>query len=98
MSLLRHDHPLAATLTGIVDRVRTRRGIAPLGDDERVDGKVALVTGAASGLGFATAVDLARRGARVLMADCRDLPDAHRRAAALAGQAGGDRFEPVLVD
>ncbi len=99
MSFLRHDHPLAATLTGH----RRSRAHAPWDRAARrrrarLDGKVALVTGAASGLGFATAVDLARRGARVLMADCRDLPDAHRRAAALAGQAGGDRFEPVLVD
>jgi NAD(P)-dependent dehydrogenase (short-subunit alcohol dehydrogenase family) len=95
MSFLRHDHPLAATVAGILDRVRTPRGVDPLGADERCDGKLALVTGASSGLGFATAVHLARRGARVLMADCRDLPEAHRRAVTLAGV---DRFEPLPVD
>ena len=35
----------------------------------RLDGKVALVTGAATGLGAATAVALARSGADVVLAD-----------------------------
>jgi NAD(P)-dependent dehydrogenase (short-subunit alcohol dehydrogenase family) len=95
MHPLRRDHPLAATLAGVLDRVRVRRGVDRLRDDERLDGALALVTGASSGLGFATSVDLARRGARVLMVDCRDLPDAHRRAVALAGV---DRFEAFAVD
>jgi NAD(P)-dependent dehydrogenase (short-subunit alcohol dehydrogenase family) len=90
MPLFSHDSPLAATLMGIADRARMRRTLARLGDDERLDGKVALVTGAASGLGFATAVDLARRGARVLMADRRDLPGALRRAERRAGVARFD--------
>lgn len=92
---LRHDHPLAATLLGALDRVRVRRGLAPLGPQHRADGKVALVTGAASGLGFATSVDLARRGARVLMADCRDLDLARSRALALCP---GGSFETLAVD
>jgi NAD(P)-dependent dehydrogenase (short-subunit alcohol dehydrogenase family) len=95
MPTLRHDHPLSATLLGLVDRVRVRRTLAPLGDDERLDGKVALVTGASSGLGFATSVDLARRGARVLMLDRRDTEGARRRAEALAP---GAAFEPLAVD
>jgi len=73
-----------------------RRELAPLAADERLDGKVALVTGGASGLGFATSVDLARRGARVLLADCRDLEAAHRRALSLGVAA--DRIEPLHVD
>jgi NAD(P)-dependent dehydrogenase (short-subunit alcohol dehydrogenase family) len=38
----------------------------------RVDGKVAIVTGAASGIGRATALALAREGARVALADIDD--------------------------
>jgi NAD(P)-dependent dehydrogenase (short-subunit alcohol dehydrogenase family) len=38
----------------------------------RVDGKVAIVTGAASGIGRATALALAREGARVALADVDD--------------------------
>ncbi|MCC6296794.1 MAG: SDR family NAD(P)-dependent oxidoreductase, partial [Pseudomonadales bacterium] len=38
----------------------------------RVAGKVALVTGAASGLGRATALRLAEEGARVMVTDWED--------------------------
>lgn len=39
--------------------------------DIRADGKVIIVTGSNTGIGKATTLDLARRGARVYMA-CRD--------------------------
>ena len=96
MTWLNDNHPLAAVLTGVLDRFRVRRQLPGLGPDERLDGKLALVTGGASGLGFATSVDLARRGAQVLLADCRDLERAHRRAVSL-GVAPG-RIEPLHVD
>lgn len=38
----------------------------------RLDGRVAVVTGASSGLGLQTTAELARRGATVIMA-CRDM-------------------------
>ena len=51
----------------------------------RVRDKVALVTGAAQGIGFACARALAREGAKVVLAD-RDGPGAARAAEALAGE------------
>lgn len=96
MAQLNDNHPIAAIAAGVLDRIRVRRELPPLAPDERLDGKLALVTGGASGLGFATSVDLARRGARVLLADCRDLDLALRRALSL-GVAPG-RIEPLYVD
>ena len=67
----------------------------------RVDGKLALVTGAAQGLGAATSWMLAREGARVLLTDfpvatlntlLRAVP-ALRHAAPAARPRGQDRRE-----
>lgn len=52
--------------------------------DIRLDGKVAAITGAGNGLGRAHALELARRGARLVL---NDLPgDAVRETAELAGR------------
>ena len=56
----------------------------------RLQGKVAIVTGAASGIGAASARHLAREGARVV---CTDTDEASGQAvAAQVVQAGGDAF------
>ena len=53
----------------------------------RVDGKVALITGAAQGLGLADAKVLAREGATVVMTDIQDV--AGEAAAAAIRESGG---------
>ena len=47
----------------------------------RLDNKSALVTGAASGIGRAIALKMAREGAAVAVADIRKDPPAQRRPA-----------------
>jgi len=54
----------------------------------RVEGKVALITGAAQGLGLADAQVLAREGATVVMTDIQD--EAGEAAAAAIREAGGN--------
>ena len=53
-----------------------------------LDGKVALITGAATGIGRASAVLFARAGARVVVTDARE--DELARTAAMVRDAGGE--------
>jgi NAD(P)-dependent dehydrogenase (short-subunit alcohol dehydrogenase family)/pimeloyl-ACP methyl ester carboxylesterase len=63
--------------------VRSRRPWMPGAGIEQLRGRLALVTGAASGIGLATATALAGRGARALLVD-RDVEGLERAAASIA--------------
>ncbi|KAJ6643777.1 Retinol dehydrogenase 12 [Pseudolycoriella hygida] len=56
-------------------------------DDVRIDGKIVIITGANCGIGRETALDLAKRGARVYLA-CRDVAKADAARTDIIQQTG----------
>ncbi len=66
MSHGRFNNPLVAALAGFKDLFRKQEIADRLTDDNRFDNKTCLVTGANSGLAFAVAVGMAKRGAKVI--------------------------------
>ena len=81
----KYNNPFTATLTGISDLFRKQLPAGELKSSDRLDGKTVLVDGASSGLGFAIAVDVARRGARVIMACRSGIPEKGEQVKKLSG-------------
>jgi len=65
--------------------------------EARMDGKVCVVTGASSGIGFATARALARMGATMALL-CRDRHRADEAAASVRSESIGGTVEVFLAD
>jgi NAD(P)-dependent dehydrogenase (short-subunit alcohol dehydrogenase family) len=85
MSHGRFDNPVVASLAGFWDRFRKQELESHLTENDRFDGKTVLVTGANSGLGFALAVEIARRGGRVIMGCRSQIPEAGEKAKKRSG-------------
>jgi NAD(P)-dependent dehydrogenase (short-subunit alcohol dehydrogenase family) len=81
----RFSNPFTAVLTGVADLFRKKETVRDLTPEDRLDGKICLVTGANSGLGFGITVQLARRGAHVIMGCRKPYEDALQRAKDLSG-------------
>lgn len=62
----------ALTVGFLIYRYKYKKNPLILSLHERLDDKIVIITGANSGLGYETALDLAKRGALVILA-CRDL-------------------------
>jgi NAD(P)-dependent dehydrogenase (short-subunit alcohol dehydrogenase family) len=76
-----------ATLSGIFDLFRRREIVGGLEASDRIDGRTCLVTGANRGLGKAVAIELARRGGRVVMACRSGHPGAAEEVRARSGSS-----------
>ena len=81
----KYKNPVVATLTGIREIFRKQKPDCILHPDDRLDGKTVLIDGASSGLGFAVAVEIARRGARVIMACRSGIPEKGEEVKKLSG-------------
>jgi NAD(P)-dependent dehydrogenase (short-subunit alcohol dehydrogenase family) len=68
-----------------------------MSNNTNMSGKVCLVTGANSGIGKVTALELARMGARVVMV-CRDQARGEAALAEIKQATGNDHLELMLCD
>ena len=90
-----YKSPVSATITGIRDLFKKHIPAGELKDDDRLDGKRVLITGASSGLGYATAIELAKRGAEVVMACRSGIPLKGEEVKRLSGS---DKVHMLFVD
>jgi NAD(P)-dependent dehydrogenase (short-subunit alcohol dehydrogenase family)/heat shock protein HslJ len=94
----RFHNPVSAALAGVKDLFRSQDLAGAYNDNLRCEGKVCLVTGASSGVGEAIAVDLARRGAQVIMACRSQVPEAAERVRRASGSSTVDIRHLDLTD
>lgn len=98
MRTTNYNRKFSAFASGVVDRFSQRPTLRSVSERARLDGSVCLVTGANRGLGRAVAVDLAKRGAEVLMACRSGHPDAGEDVRRLAGSNAVDMLHVDLAD
>ena len=91
----KYESPVKAIFTGIKDLLRKKEEELSLEGSPALDGKKILVTGSSSGLGYATAVELARRGAKVIMAVRSGIPE---KGEAVKRESGSGQVFMLPVD
>lgn len=91
----KYNSPLSATLKGITDLFKKQERIEGLKAEERIDGKKVLITGSSSGLGLATAKELAGRGAEIIMAVRSGIPE---KGEEVKKASGSDQIHMLPVD
>jgi NAD(P)-dependent dehydrogenase (short-subunit alcohol dehydrogenase family) len=91
----KYNNPFAAIWTGIMDLFRKHEPAGEVRPSDRLDGKTVLIDGASSGLGFAVATELARRGAKVIMACRSGIP---QKGEEVKRRSGSDDVHMLHVD
>ena len=70
---------------------------SPYNSDTRMDGKTVIITGANRGIGFATAIDLAHRGSRVILA-CRNMDAANEAVSKIVTKTDNQQVTAMKLD
>jgi NAD(P)-dependent dehydrogenase (short-subunit alcohol dehydrogenase family) len=91
----RFTNPVVASLAGVKDFFAKQELASRFSEQDRADGKTVFITGANSGLGFALAVEFAKRGARVIMAGRSKIPEAGEEVKKLSAS---DKVEMQYLD
>lgn len=94
----RFRNPVEAVLVGTLEFFRRQTNIRPLTDSDRLDGRNCLITGASSGVGYALALELARRGAHLLLACRSGIPQVGEQIKALSGNPNIAMLHVDLAD
>ncbi|TFH26166.1 MAG: SDR family NAD(P)-dependent oxidoreductase [Bacteroidia bacterium] len=91
----KYQSPARATLTGILDLFKRSADQVSLEGMPSLEGKKILVTGASSGLGLATSMELARRGAHVIMAVRSGIPE---KGELVKRKSGSEKVDMIPLD
>lgn len=91
----RYESPVKAIFTGISDLFRKQANELNLNSVPQLEGKKVLITGASSGLGLASAIELSKRGAEVIMAVRSGIPV---KGEEVKRKSGSEKVHMIHID
>lgn len=94
----RFKNPVEAVVVGVKELFATKANTRELNDKDRLDGKVCLITGANSGVGWGVAKLWAERGAHIIMACRSGIPEKGEELKKLSGNPNISMYSLDLTD
>jgi NAD(P)-dependent dehydrogenase (short-subunit alcohol dehydrogenase family) len=94
----KYESPVRAILTGLADMFQQKNKVGTVQEEDRLDGKNVLITGASSGLGYAISLELAKKGAHVHMVCRSGIPEKGEEIKKKSGSSGVTMFQVDLSD